>query len=98
MDVYVSNMFSAAGNRITFQEQFKPGASQEVRKRLQRFARGSTLLKNLDSRSFGDVSEVAGVARARWAWGTSFIDLNNNGWEDLVVANGNVTGDDPGDL
>jgi hypothetical protein len=98
MDVYISNMFSAAGNRITFQEQFKPNASPEVRARLQRFARGSTLLKNLDNRSFGDVSEVAGVARARWAWGTSFIDINNNGWEDLVVANGNVTGDDPEDL
>ena len=98
MDVYISNMFSAAGNRITFQEQFKPNASPEVRARLRRFARGSTLLKNLDNRSFGDVSEVAGVARARWAWGTSFIDINNNGWEDLVVANGNVTGDDPEDL
>lgn len=98
MDVYVSNMFSAAGNRITFQEQFKPDASQEVRARLQRFARGSTLLRKLDNGSFADVSEEAGVARARWAWGTSFIDINNNGWEDLVVANGNVTGDDPGDL
>ncbi len=98
MDVYISNMFSSAGNRITFQEQFKPNASPEVRTRLQRFARGSTLLKNLDNGPFEDVSEEAGVARARWAWGTSFIDINNNGWEDLAVANGNITGDDPGDL
>lgn len=98
MDVYISNMFSSAGNRITFQEQFKPNASPEVRTRLQRFARGSTLLKNLDNGPFEDVSEEAGVARARWAWGTSFIDINNNGWEDLAVANGNITGDDPDDL
>ncbi|MFT5407559.1 MAG: hypothetical protein ACI9NC_000264 [Verrucomicrobiales bacterium] len=98
MDVYVSNMFSAAGNRITFQQQFKPDAPQEVRTRLQRFARGSTLMRRLDDGSFGDVSEAAGVARARWAWGTSFVDINNNGWQDLVVANGNITGDDPGDL
>jgi hypothetical protein len=35
---------------------------------------------------------------ARWAWGTSFVDLNNDGWQDLVVANGNITGEDPGDL
>ncbi len=98
MDVYVSNMFSAAGNRITFQEQFKPDASPEVRKRLQRFARGSTLMKASGNGSFGDVSEAAGVAMARWAWGTSFADLNNDGWQDIVVANGNITGEDPGDL
>ncbi len=98
MDVYVSNMFSAAGNRITFQEQFKPDASPEVRKRLQRFARGSTLMKASGSGSFDDISEAAGVAMARWAWGTSFADLNNDGWQDIVVANGNITGEDPGDL
>ena len=98
MDVYVSNMFSAAGNRITFQEQFKPDAPKEVRSRLQRFARGSTLMKALDNGSFEDVSESASVTMARWAWGTSFVDLNNDGWQDLVVANGNITGEDPGDL
>ena len=98
MDVYVSNMFSAAGNRITFQEQFKPEADEEVRTRLQRFARGSTLLRKRQDGSFVDESEAAGVAMARWAWGTRFTDINNDGWEDLVVANGNVTGDDPGDL
>ena len=98
MDVYVSNMFSAAGNRITYQDQFKPNASPEVRKRLQRFARGSTLMKASGNGSFGDVSEAAGVAIARWAWGTSFADLNNDGWQDILVANGNITGEDPGDL
>lgn len=98
MDVYVSNMFSAAGNRITFQEQFKPNAPPEVRSRLQRFARGSTLMKAGDEGGFTDVSEAMGVEMARWAWGTSFVDLNNDGWEDIVVANGNITGEDPGDL
>lgn len=98
MDVYVSNMFSAAGNRITYQDQFKPDAPTEVRKRLQRFARGSTLMKASGKGSFDDVSEAAGVAIARWAWGTSFADLNNDGWQDILVANGNITGEDPGDL
>ena len=98
MDVYVSNMFSAAGNRITFQEQFKPDAPKEVRSRLQRFARGSTLMKALENGSFEDISDSASVAMARWAWGTSFVDLNNDGWQDIVVANGNITGEDPGDL
>ena len=91
-------MFSAAGNRITFQEQFKPDAPEEVRSRLQRFARGSTLIKALENGSFEDISDSASVAMARWAWGTSFVDLNNDGWQDIVVDNGNITGEDPGDL
>ena len=32
MDVYVSNMFSAAGNRITYQDQFKPDAPKKFDK------------------------------------------------------------------
>jgi hypothetical protein len=97
MDVYVSNMFSAAGNRITFQEQFKTDATAEVKSRLQRFARGNTLLKNTGG-TFTDTSEIAGVTMGRWAWGSNFFDINNDGWEDLIVANGFITTDDTSDL
>ena len=34
----------------------------------------------------------------RWAWGSVFVDVNNDGWQDLVVANGNITNDNPKDL
>ncbi len=98
MDVYVSNMFSAAGSRITAQRKFKPGVSESLRRRFQHFARGNTLLRNVGEQGFGDVSVPAGVTMGRWAWGSNFADLNNDGWEDLVVANGNVTADDDGDL
>jgi hypothetical protein len=97
-DLYVGNMFSSAGNRITPQPQFRPGASPELRDQLQRFARGNTLLENLDGQSFRDVSVEAGVTMGRWSWGVDFVDINNDGWEDLVVANGYVTGEDSGDL
>ena len=75
----------AAGGRVTFQSQFKSDAP-EVKKRLQRFARGNTLLRN-DGERFEDVSEAAAVTMGRWAWGSNFVDLNNDGWEDLVAAN-----------
>ena len=101
MDIYVGNMFSSAGNRITHQAAFKPGATDDVIARLQRFARGNTLLRNLgDPRRprFKDVGTQAAVDLGRWAWGSNFVDLNNDGWEDLVVANGFITTEDTGDL
>jgi len=97
-DLYVSNMFSAAGSRITSQKKFKPDANLETRERFQRFTRGNTLFRNTE-KGFIDTSESAGVMMGRWAWGSRFIDLNNDGWQDLVVANGylsaaeNGTGD-----
>lgn len=98
MDIFVSNMFSSAGNRIAFQEQFKPDAPAEVRNRMARLARGNTLMKNRGDGSFEDVSGATGIEMGRWAWGSMFFDLDNDGWEDLMVANGFVTTEDTGDL
>ncbi|REJ68689.1 MAG: VCBS repeat-containing protein [Planctomycetota bacterium] len=98
MDAYISNMYSTAGNRITFQQRFKQHSSDEVRNRLQRFARGNTLLRGRGDGTYEDVSRVAGVEMGRWAWSSNFVDLDNDGWEDLLVANGYVTDDDNGDL
>ena len=97
-DVYVSNMFSAAGNRIAFQSQFMAAGTPGVKDRIQRFARGNTLLRNRGDGKFDDQSRAAAVEMGRWAWGSRFVDINNDGWEDLVVANGYITTDDTGDL
>jgi len=99
LDIYISNMFSAAGNRITFQRQFKPGAPQEMLAQYQRHARGNTLFQaDKEGRGFRDISVEQGVTMGRWAWGSRFVDLNNDGWEDLVVANGFISTEDTGDL
>ena len=98
MDLYVSNMFSAAGNRITFQRQFKPSITSEMKAQYQRHARGNTLFQGTKEGEFQDVSIEKEVTMGRWAWGSRFVDLNNDGWEDLIVANGFITTDDTGDL
>ncbi|MCP4505132.1 MAG: VCBS repeat-containing protein, partial [Fuerstiella sp.] len=96
-DIYVGNMFSAAGSRIVPQREFKPGVTNDLRQKLAGFARGNTLLKNQNG-EFEDVSRKSATSMGRWAWGTQFLDINNDGWDDLVVANGYVTGNDSGDL
>ena len=99
MDIYISNMWSAAGNRIAFQPDFKKNAPPEVKQRLQRFARGNTLLRNESDSQFEDVSKKAGVEMGRWAWGSLFADINNDGWDDILIANGFITKNaDSGDL
>ena len=99
MDLYVSNMFSSAGTRITNQNQFKPTTSTEIKNRFKRFARGNTLFNNT-TKGFTDDSITSGVTMGRWAWGSKFIDFNNDGWEDIIIANGYLSSDedDTGDL
>lgn len=98
MDLYVSNMFSAAGNRITYQRQFRPGGDDETLSGLRRHARGNSLFQNNGDGTFADVSVEAGVTMGRWAWGSQFGDFNNDGWPDLYVVNGYITGETKDDL
>ncbi len=98
MDLYVGNMFSSAGGRIAFQERFQESASQETKAYYQRLARGNSLFQNLGDGTFSDVTDDAGVTMGRWSWSSNFADINNDGWEDLVIANGYITGEDTGDL
>lgn len=98
-DIYVGNMYSSAGNRVAYQRQYLPGGDDAERALYQRHARGNSLFQNAGDGTFRDVTLDAGVNMARWAWSSNFVDLNNDGWDDMVVANGMVTGqEDPGDL
>ena len=97
-DLYTSNMFSAAGNRITEQNVFKPRLDTGTRSDIRRHARGNTLYRNRGDGTFEDVSENAGVTVGRWAWGSHFADFNNDGNEDIYVANGFFSTPDSGDL
>ncbi len=104
MDLYISNMFSSAGGRVSYQPQFQTGSSTELKSAYQRLSRGNTLLENIGTGlassgpGFRDVSEQTNVTMGRWAWGSLFADINNDGWDDLVVSNGYITGKMPDDL
>ena len=98
VDLYVDNMFSAAGGRLVYQPGFQSGADDAVRGHFQRHARGNTLFENLGDGRFRDRSVDARVTMGRWAWGSMFVDINNDGSEDLIVANGFMTNQKSDDL
>ena len=97
-DLYASNMYSSAGNRIAFQTDKVQGVPQRAIAVLQRFAKGNSLFENLGDGRFREVGDICGVEMGRWAWSSLFADINNDGWEDLYVVNGYVTNDNPDDL
>ena len=97
-DIYVSNMWSAAGQRVSAQDIFQSRDSKEIRSLYQRHARGNSLYKNLGDGNFKNVSPEAGVEMGRWAWGSDSWDFDHDGYSDLYIANGYISGPDRSDL
>jgi hypothetical protein len=51
----------------------------------------TSLYHNDDGKFFTDLSREAGLkARQFLGWGVAFVDVDDDGWRDLVVANGHV--------
>jgi hypothetical protein len=73
LDLYVSNMQSFAGNRLTALDDFL--GSDESRALYRRYSKGNTLLKN-DGHSFTDVTAESGTKPAFWAWGAAPFDYD----------------------
>lgn len=52
-----------------------------------------TLYRNRGVQGFADATNASGIARPTFplvGWGTAFVDFVNRGWQDILVANGNI--------
>jgi Flp pilus assembly protein TadD/peroxiredoxin len=97
-DIYVSNMWSAAGLRVSQQATFHAQDSEELRALYRQHARGDSLYRNLGNGKFENVSAQAGVEMGRWAWCSDAWDFDYDGHPDLYIANGYVSGSNKPDL
>ncbi len=91
-DIYAANMWSAAGIRVSEQTQFHEKDPENIRALYRQHARGNSLYKNLGNGKFQNVSDAAGVEMGRWAWSSDAWDFDHDGYSDLYIANGYISG------
>ena len=51
------------------------------------FTRNVLQLNNKDG-TFSEIGRYSGTAKTDWSWGALLMDLDNDGWKDIFVANG----------
>jgi len=96
-DIYVANMWTASGVRVSMLDAFKPGSPPDVRALYQKHAMGNSLLRNRETK-FEDATAAAGVGVGRWSWSADSFDFDHDGFADLYVVNGMVSGPSRYDL
>jgi tetratricopeptide (TPR) repeat protein len=98
-DLYVADMWTAAGKRITTQPIFQKAAPEAARALYRKHAMGNSLFRNSgfsnNDDKFRDVTSAAGTAMGRWSWSSDSWDFDHDGFPDLYITNGMVSGPSP---
>ncbi|MCH7475468.1 MAG: VCBS repeat-containing protein, partial [Gemmatimonadetes bacterium] len=50
----------------------------------------NTLFLNRGDGTYAEVAHIAGVAASGWSWGTLFMDVDLDGYEDVLISTGNL--------
>lgn len=64
----------------------RPGIGDD-RPQMQR----NTLQLNRGDGTFAEIARLAGVSGSGWSWSTAFLDVDLDGWEDILIGTGHVT-------
>src|SRR5260370_37883409 len=96
-DLYIANMWTAAGMRVSGQGNFQKDLDERARALYRKHAMGNSLYRNLGDR-FEDAGAKSGTTMGRWSWSCDSWDFNHDGFPDLYIANGMVSGSVPKDL
>mgnify|MGYP003574956016 CR=1 FL=1 len=67
----------------------KAGFNLRVPDRLHRWeVARNTLFLNMGDGTYAEIAELAGVDASEWSWGAVFLDVDLDGFEDLIVPTG----------
>ncbi len=89
-DIFVTEMTAEGDRRLKTKVLFE--AWESYRNKVDKgyhhqFARNVLQLNNRNG-SFSEIGRYSGVDATDWSWGALIMDLDNDGWRDLFVANG----------
>lgn len=90
IDIFTDNMFTKAGRRMMEnlpEDSYPP----DVMKHIKRFVTGSELYINEGGLSFRRAGHDMHVYQVGWSYGPSFVDLDNDGFQDLYATSGFMT-------
>ena len=89
-DIFVTDMLPEPDRRIKTTTSFdSPDRLRYTQScgYYNQFTRNMLHLNNGDG-SFSEIACLAGVEATDWSWGALMMDMDNDGWRDLFVANG----------
>lgn len=97
-DIYVGDMWSAAGLRVSQQNLFHAKDPEDIRALYRQHAGGNSLYRNDGQGKFQNVARAAAADVGRWAWSSDAWDFDHDGYADLYISNGYISGGDTRDL
>ena len=97
-DLYVADMWTAAGERISTDPHFKQDSRGEIRALYQKHALGNSLFRNRGNGTFEDATARAQVGNGGWSWSSDAWDFDHDGFPDVYIANGMISGEIREDL
>lgn len=89
-DIFVTEMTAEGNVRRKTKALFENWEQYQMkveRGYFHQFARNVLQLNNKNN-SFSEIGRYANVSSTDWSWGALIMDLDNDGWKDLFVANG----------
>jgi hypothetical protein len=90
-DIFVTDMLSNDTRRLKTQiptHTAFPKKNGDLSTVLQQ--QRNTLFANRGDGTFAEVGQSAGVSASGWSWGTMFVDVDLDGMQDILIANGHL--------
>ncbi len=91
-DLYVADMWTAAGERISTQDNFQQDAPPEAQAMYRKHAMGNSLFHKQSNGTFRNAITFEGGGMGRWSWSSDAWDFDHDGFPDLYIANGMISG------
>ena len=88
-DLFETDMLSNDARRLKTQlptHTALPKKPGDLETQLQQ--QRNTLFLNRGDGTFAEVGQLAGVQASGWSWSAMFLDVDLDGWQDILIANG----------